>query len=125
MIRVKTSSTTKAHVLAYQLAYGDVPDGMEVDHECGNPRCIEPEHLRAATRKQNSENLVHLSKSNTSGYRGVYWSKSHNYWIAKIVHYGKQITRTGFTTAEDANKEAIMLRNTFFTHNPEANYGGK
>ncbi len=126
IISIKDFPTKKAHVLAYTLAYGDVPQGMLIDHICGNKKCIEPEHLRTATPKQNIENQTKLSRANSSGYRGVYWSKAHNYWVAKIVHYGKQITRTGFSSAEEANEEAIKLRNTYFTHNTEqAGFGGK
>jgi len=126
VINVKAYPTKKAHVLAYVLEYGAVPEGLVVDHICGNTRCIEPKHLRAVTRKQNSENMVKLNKTNTSGFRGVYWSKAHKYWVAKIVHHGKQITRNGFDTAEKANEAAKMLRNSYYTHNPEIDmYGGR
>lgn len=42
-----------AHRLAFQLAGGSIPDGFHVLHECDNPQCINPAHLRAGTRSKN------------------------------------------------------------------------
>lgn len=42
-----------AHVYAYQLANGPVPDGLEVMHKCHNRVCCRPSHLEAGTHAQN------------------------------------------------------------------------
>jgi hypothetical protein len=42
-----------AHRAIYEHAYGDVPDGRELDHLCRNRSCVRPEHLEAVTRKEN------------------------------------------------------------------------
>jgi len=42
-----------AHVIAYNLAHGEVPAGMEVSHSCHNPRCCAPHHLRAISHQEN------------------------------------------------------------------------
>jgi HNH endonuclease len=51
-----TKSDTKytyAHRLAYTLAHGSVPEGLELDHLCRVPRCINPDHLEPVTPSEN------------------------------------------------------------------------
>lgn len=43
-----------AHRLVYEHVYGAVPNGLIVHHECHNPPCVRPDHLRAITRKQHA-----------------------------------------------------------------------
>jgi hypothetical protein len=42
-----------AHVMAYELSFGPVPDGLEVHHTCENRLCVRPTHLRATTHRDN------------------------------------------------------------------------
>ena len=46
-----------------------------------------------------------LIASNTSGYNGVYWSKSNQKWIAQITFKGKTYYLGQFARIEDAVKE--------------------
>lgn len=34
-----------AHIVAYNLLVGEVPEGLELDHKCSTPSCINPDHL--------------------------------------------------------------------------------
>lgn len=42
-----------AHRAAYVKAKGEIPDGLELDHLCGNRACIQPEHLDPVTHAVN------------------------------------------------------------------------
>ena len=47
--------TTYAHRLYYERKYGPIPDGMEIDHLCRNRACVNPNHLEAVSRAQNTQ----------------------------------------------------------------------
>lgn len=43
-----------AHILMWQIRYGRVPEGLELDHLCRNKACVNPKHLEAVTGKVNT-----------------------------------------------------------------------
>jgi hypothetical protein len=49
-----TYVAVKAHRYAYTLAIGPIPPGLTLDHLCGRPACVRPDHLEPVT---NAENL--------------------------------------------------------------------
>ena len=81
--------TPKAHRYSYILSFGDIPEGMQIDHKessHGCPKhCVNPSHLRLATQKQNMENRG-AHKGSRSGRRGVHWSGDGGRWVAKVYH---------------------------------------
>jgi hypothetical protein len=64
---------TLAHRYSWELAKGPIPGGVFLDHECRNRACVNPDHLRQVTNKQNMENLSAESTRSSSGIRGVSW----------------------------------------------------
>jgi hypothetical protein len=106
----------RAHRISLEIAGVELVPGMDVDHICRVRRCVNPAHLRQATRKQNMENLAKLPAHNTSGYRGVTWSKRDNRWRAYVQH-NKRRTELGlFPTAAEAGEAARQTRLRIFTH---------
>lgn len=53
-----------------------IPTGMCVLHSCDNPSCINPDHLRIGTHKENSQDMV--SRNRVSRPNSVLWSGSNN-----------------------------------------------
>lgn len=47
------NSTALAHRVAYELWFGPIPAGLDIDHLCRNRRCCNPAHLDAVTRSVN------------------------------------------------------------------------
>ncbi len=52
-VRLQCGVIVKAHRLAYFLAYGEIPEGKQIDHRCRHEPCIEPTHLEAVSNREN------------------------------------------------------------------------
>lgn len=103
-----------AHRSAYERWVGPVGGGMQIDHKCGIRLCVNPNHLRQVTPKQNSEHRTRLDRNNTSGYRGVV--RDGGRWRARCRTNGRLIYNGRYDTAEEANEAAITLRQRLYTH---------
>jgi hypothetical protein len=42
-----------AHRVAYELSGKTIPPGLQLDHLCRNPSCVNPAHLEAVTHREN------------------------------------------------------------------------
>ena len=83
--------------------------GKEVDHIDGNSLNNNPLNLRESNRFENSYNSK-ISKTNTSGHKGVCWNKENDKWKVKICKNGKQYFFGYYVNKEDAIKVAIKAR---------------
>ena len=45
--------TITAHRMSFILSKGEIPVGLHVDHICRNTLCVNPDHLRAISPKEN------------------------------------------------------------------------
>lgn len=67
-LHVKEGSKTinkRAHKLSYELHIGDVPKGLLVLHDCDNPECCNPRHLKLGTQSDNIKEM-YAKQRNTS-----------------------------------------------------------
>jgi hypothetical protein len=106
-----------AHRIIYGYYFGPVSSDTQIDHECGNRGCVNPDHLRAVTPKQNTEHFVtQVRASNTSGFRGVSFDKSRNRWRARVESAG--VARASYhLSAADAAEAARRMRLEMHSHN--------
>ena len=93
-----------AHRLAWVHFYGEWPS-TEIDHVNGVPSDNRISNLRLASRTQNMRN-TRMRSDNTSGCKGVYWSKKSKKWCAFIT-INKKVTALGAFTDK---QEAIKVR---------------
>ena len=57
-----------AHIFSYELHFGPVPDGFQINHTCDTRNCIRPKHVYAGTQSQNIVDSI---------YRGRWHNLSH------------------------------------------------
>lgn len=84
----------RAHRVAWELLRGPIPDGMVLDHDnqqfgCGNPSCVNPDHLQLVTRAVNKQRGRGVYATNKSGHRGVRWRKDVKKWHVQIRLNGR------------------------------------
>lgn len=106
------------HRITYFMAHGNCPDF--VDHINGDTFDNHVDNLRPATRFQNQWNQG-LSKANTSGVKGLSWSKTENKWFACIRYNGKN-KNLGYFETKELGAEFLQLAREML-HGSYANHG--
>ena len=66
----------KAHQVAYEINVGPIPSGLELDHTCRNPACVNPAHLEPVTHRENGLRGVGVGARNA---RKNHCPKGHPY----------------------------------------------
>lgn len=48
------SYKVNVHRFSYELAYGPIPEGLQIDHLCRTPHCVRPDHMETVTGRENT-----------------------------------------------------------------------
>jgi hypothetical protein len=51
----------RAHRASYEVTHGPILEGLVIDHLCDNRKCINPEHLKAVSNKDNVTRAAHIN----------------------------------------------------------------
>lgn len=62
--------STRAHRLAFTIAKGPIPDGIDVCHHCDVRPCVNPDHLFLGTRLDNMRDCASKGRIVTPGLFG-------------------------------------------------------
>lgn len=62
-----------AHRMMYKRHIGPIPEGLELDHLCRNPSCVNPEHLEPVTHQENIRRAKHVKlTAHAAGWARVF-----------------------------------------------------
>lgn len=101
-----------AHRLAWLYVYGAYPN-EQIDHVSGDKADNRLSNLRLATNAQNAWNRG-KPKTNSTGFKGVYFNKAHQKFYARITVHGKKIHVGAFDAPEAAHLAYIEASRRYF-----------
>jgi len=113
------------HRIIYEMANGPIEPSLQIDHRDGQKSNNALSNLRTATQFQNMAN-VGKYRNNTSGHKGVSWSKQKRKWVAMIRYCVKQKNLGLFANIEDAiaaYAKAATLHHREFANHSYTNQG--
>ena len=97
-----------AHRWSYFHWVGDLEPGLQVDHQCHNSSCVNPNHLVQTTRSGNQLNLRGPQKNNTTGFLGVVRNKKR--FGAHVSRASGNVWLRTFDTPQEAGQVAKEKR---------------
>lgn len=83
----RSDENVSAHVAAWRLTHGDVPGGLELDHLCRSPLCVNPDHLEAVPHRVNvqrgtvAEVNRRRQQAKTHCSHGHEYTPDNTYWV--------------------------------------------
>jgi len=100
--RERTWRLRRAHRVTYEHFRGPIPDGLQLDHLCRTPRCVNPWHLEPVTQRENTRRgqaptmVWHLTNTCKRG---------HSLEDAYLQNGGQRYCRTCKRTAAKAYRK--------------------
>jgi hypothetical protein len=101
----------RMHQLVFLYHNGYLTKGKEIDHIDGNRTNNRIDNLREVTRQQNSLNRKYYE--NSSGIKGVSWSKERKKWVVQITINGMNRHLGRYNTLEEAKAVIENARNEY------------
>lgn len=93
---------SRAHRISWELFRGPIAKGFVVDHKCGVRCCVNPDHLRVVTQR---ENLISGTGRIADFARRTHCKNGHEYTEANTYRYeGKPWRKCRKCNAESAIK---------------------
>ena len=90
-----------SHRFAWELLVGPIPKGLQVDHLCRTPACVNPEHLEPVTQR---ENCLRGEAPTVQVYRNGRCARGHSMADAYVV------PATGANQCRTCNRDRARAR---------------
>jgi hypothetical protein len=121
----KYGTTPFAHRIAWELANGPIPDGLNVLHKCDVPHCVNPRHLFIGTQHDNVRDMNKKGRAchpPSSINRPAPWkatvTESDVRTIRALVASGVQLTEAGKRFGITAPTVHAMVNRRTWKHVP-------
>jgi diaminopimelate decarboxylase len=105
--------TWKAHRIVWIMHFGEIPEGMLIDHINGVGTDNRVSNLRLATRTENGRNAK-KRRTSKSKYKGVSWRAGQGKWNAVIQVDGVRHHIASFDTELEAHKAYCEVAEKIF-----------
>ncbi|MFN3077367.1 MAG: HNH endonuclease [Alphaproteobacteria bacterium] len=96
-----------AHRYSFDISpRGPAISGMDIDHLCRNPACVNPNHLEQVTHRENASRGLSgaLRPGKASRFVGVRWRADRKRWCARAYSNGRHTHLGHFDSEEDASR---------------------
>lgn len=103
--KVRAGFQQAAHRTSYELFVGPIPDGLQLDHLCRNPGCVNPEHLEPVTCEEN----IHRGDAGQHNAAKTHCPQGHPY-DEKNTRYGVQRRGRAIRQCRACDRERQLIR---------------
>lgn len=73
------SVSRAAHQVAYELMFGPIPEGMDLDHLCRVRCCVNPQHLEPVTHQENCRRGIAAEVATARNRAKTHCPRGHEY----------------------------------------------
>lgn len=105
----------RAHRVAYQVSFGDIPKGVFVCYVCDNRLCVNPSHLFLGNHRDNMRDMVEKGRSRNSIQAGERNNAAK--LTATIVLRIRELFSQGISVVEISRRVDVPYSNVWFVVN--------
>lgn len=105
-----------AHVVAYEVTYGDIPTGFYICHTCDVKRCCRPDHLFLGTPTENVQDMIRKGRDHFPGPNNPAHGERHGMarlTEAQVTEIRVRYTAGGTTLQELADTYSVRNSTIF------------